>query len=135
MFYSCSVSVLLSEAPTAAFTTLLTQCTPYLHPIPTVLSTTFTVHSPPHPIEVPNFHPNFHTRFNPEVKLCNPPSAGSFTRFWRYKIYDISKGYLPSPPHEQRRFAHDLCPGCWADACLPLSGTSWSLPRPHWAVP
>ena len=53
MLYSCTVSVLLSEAPTAAFTTLLTQCTPYLHPIPTVLSTTFTVHSPAHPSEVP----------------------------------------------------------------------------------
>ena len=42
MCHSCWMSALLSAAPTVAFTTLLTHCTLYLRPVPTVLPTTFT---------------------------------------------------------------------------------------------
>ena len=55
---SCNLPLMLHVCspfcgPTLAFTTLLTQCTPYLRPVPTVLPTTFTNPSLPHSPEVP----------------------------------------------------------------------------------
>ena len=58
MCHSCWMSALLSAAPTVAFTTLLTQCTPYFRPIPTVLPSTVTNLSLPHSPEAPKLHLN-----------------------------------------------------------------------------
>ena len=57
MCHSCWMSALLSVAPTVAFTTLLTQCTPYLPLIPTVMPATFINPSPPPPTRCPNLPP------------------------------------------------------------------------------
>jgi len=46
--------------PTIASTTLITQCTPYFRPIPTVLPLTSTNPSLPIPSEAPQLHLNYH---------------------------------------------------------------------------
>ena len=73
-----------------AFTTLLTQCIPYLRPVPTVLPTTFTNPSLPHPLEVPEFHLNFHTRIARCLSSAPHPQQVLSRTFWRYNIYGIS---------------------------------------------
>ena len=60
MFLLCWMYALLSAAPTVASTTLITQCTPYFRPIPTVLPLTFTNPSLPLSSEAPQPHLNYH---------------------------------------------------------------------------
>ena len=57
MCHSCWMSALLSVAPTVAFTTLLTQFTPYLPLIPTAMPATFINPSPPPSTRCPNLPP------------------------------------------------------------------------------
>ena len=91
------MSALLSAAPTVAFTTLLTQCTPYLRPVPTVLPTTFTNPSLPHPLEVPNFHLNFHTGIARCLSSSPHPPQVPSRAFWQYNDYSISGTHTLTP--------------------------------------
>ena len=93
MCHSCWLSALLSAAPTVAFTTLLTQCTPYLPLVPTVLPTTFTNPSLPHPPEVPNFHLNLHTWIARYLSSAPLPPQVPSRAFWRYNIYWLLESY------------------------------------------
>ena len=61
MFLSCWMYALLSAAPTVASATLMTHCTPYFRPVPTVLPLTSTNPSLPLSSEAPHLHLNYRT--------------------------------------------------------------------------
>ena len=90
MCHSDSMSALLSAAPTVAFTTLLTQCTPYLPLVPTVMPTTFTNPSPPPSTRCPNLPPYFHTRIAQGLSSAPHPPQVPSRAFWRCNVYGIS---------------------------------------------
>ena len=88
---SCWTSALLSVAPTIAFTTLLTQCTPYLPLVPTVMPTTFTNPSPPPSTRYPNLPPYFHTRIAQGLSSAPHPPQVPSRAFWRCNVYGTSE--------------------------------------------
>ena len=114
------MSALLSVAPTVAFTTLPTQCTPYLPLVPTVMPATFINPSPPPPTRCPNLSASVPSAQG--LSSASHPSQAPSRAYWRCYVYGISgtrtSTLSPRVPARPPAFP-------WI---------AWSLPCLHWAV-
>ena len=88
MWHSCWMSALLSVAPTVAFTTLPTQCTPYLPLVPTVMPATFINPSPPPPTRCPNLSASVPSAQG--LSSASHPSQAPSRAYWRCYVYGIN---------------------------------------------
>ena len=99
MFHLCWMSAILSAAPTVAPTTLLTQCTPYFRPIPTVLPLTFTNPLLPLSPEAPQLHLNNAYKY-PDICALPPlpPQVHSLASSGTMSAISAESLHLTPPP-------------------------------------
>jgi len=128
------MSALLSVAPTVAFTILLTQCTPYLPLIPTVVPATFINPSPPPSTRCPNLPPQSR---QPKVWALHPtlhrhPHALTGGAMYMASAGPVRRrcppGYLHAHPLSLRSpGAYHACTGLSNDARLARAQPSGDL--------